>query len=232
MAGRAPDVTPPLTVACVLHVPATGRCDYDAGYVDKLRKAVTRHLPTPHRFVCLTNIDVPCERIPLAHGWGHWWAKLELFRPDLDLGRVLYFDLDTVIVGELSEIAGRQRLTLLADFNKPEWMQSGVMMLPADARARVWDAWIADPARHMDVHGGNGDGGFLRSVYGVAETWQEVLPGRVVSFKRHIAQSHYPKKWDQPASALPASARVVAFHGRPRPAEMPAGYWLREAWAA
>ncbi len=227
MAGRSTGVT----VACVLHVPATGRCDYDAGYVDKLQRAVARHLPAPHRFVCLSNVEVPCERIPLTHPWGHWWAKMALFRPDLDLGRVLYFDLDTVIVGDIGELAEQRLLTLLADFNKPEWLQSGVMLLPEEARGRVWDAWIAGPERHMAEHAGNGDGGFLRSL-GHAQTWQQVLPGRVVSFKRDIAKAHYVRKWDQPPSALPAGARVVCFHGRPRPAEMPAGYWLREAWAA
>jgi alpha-N-acetylglucosamine transferase len=65
---------------------------------------VSRNLPVPHRFVCLSNVNVPCERIPLTHNWPGWWSKLELFRPGIFKGRVLYIDLDSIIIGDLSPL--------------------------------------------------------------------------------------------------------------------------------
>ncbi len=40
---------------------------------------VQDNLKLHHRFVCLSDVDVPCERIFLKHGWPGWWSKVELF---------------------------------------------------------------------------------------------------------------------------------------------------------
>src|SRR4051812_39102361 len=100
---RAPQLTPlgddPLTVACVYR---SGGRQYSSRYVDVLQSMVARHLSLPHRFVCLTDVtDVGCERIPLETDWPGFYAKIELFRPGLFHGPVLYLDLDTVIHGSI-----------------------------------------------------------------------------------------------------------------------------------
>ena len=79
--------------------------DYFPRYVRVLRDAVRRHLPVEHRFVCLTDVEVACERIPLVHGWPSFYSKIEVFRPGLFDGPVLYLDLDTVICGDLGDLA-------------------------------------------------------------------------------------------------------------------------------
>lgn len=208
-----------LTVACVLHVPPDGRCDYDAGYVTKLFRMVARHLPQPHRFVCLSNVDVPVARVPLEHGWGHWWAKMELFRPDID-GRLLAIDLDTVITGDMTAIAAQQQSTMLSDFNVPAWAASGLMMLTEEDRAKVWKAWMVYPETHIKRQGGHGDGGFIRAVLDPVARWQDLLPGQVVSYKNHV----------RPAGKVPPGARVVCFHGRPRPAELGEENFMKVIW--
>src|SRR6478609_2567748 len=113
-----------LTVACVLKSGGI----YDATWVERLRAGVKRHLPLEHRFVCLSDVDVPCERIPLEYNWPGWWSKLEAFRLP---GPVIYFDLDTAIVGDLSEIVARTDLwggfTILEDFYRNKGYGSGVM---------------------------------------------------------------------------------------------------------
>src|SRR5262245_61940013 len=86
-----------LTIACVLKSGGI----YDATWVARLRDGVARHLPLTHRFVCLSDVEVPCERIPLEHDWPGWWAKVELFKLKAP---VLFFDLDTAIVGDLENI--------------------------------------------------------------------------------------------------------------------------------
>jgi hypothetical protein len=105
-----------LNIVCVLR--QGGKVGYDATWAKKLQNGVSRNLSIPHRFVCLSDVEVPCERIPLEQdsnfkGPG-WWAKLQLFRPGLFDGPVLYFDLDTVITGNLDELVNT--ITLQDDF--------------------------------------------------------------------------------------------------------------------
>ena len=95
-----------ITVACVYwQGQFRGREDiYSVEWVEKMKNMVARNLPREHRFVCLSNVKIPCcERIPLQNDWPGWWSKIELFRPGLfDGDRVLYIDLDTIIVNDLT----------------------------------------------------------------------------------------------------------------------------------
>ena len=96
-----------LNVVCVLR--QGGKVGYDASWVDKLKSAVNRHLTIPHRFICLSDCEVNCERIPLVDTGTGFWSKLELFRPGLFTSPVLYIDLDTVICKNIDEIVDRCR---------------------------------------------------------------------------------------------------------------------------
>jgi hypothetical protein len=149
------------------------------------------------------------REIPLAHGWPGWWSKLELFRPDLEerLGDILFFDLDTRIVGDLSDVAAVRELTVLSDFYRNERMGSGLMYLPAHRRPEVWEEWMKNPQGHMRKF--RGDQEFL-GPFGwqdSAKRWQQTLPGQVISYKVHVKGK----------GALPEGARVLCFHGKPRP---------------
>jgi hypothetical protein len=95
-----------ISVVCVW---VRGNVDYSAEYVVKLRNMVGRHLEKPFAFVCLTDrpeelphdIDArPITPYPQAAGW---WNKIKLFAPGIfaEGERVLYLDLDIVIVGAL-----------------------------------------------------------------------------------------------------------------------------------
>lgn len=159
--------------------------------------------------VCLSDVDVPgVPVIPLRYGWPGWWAKLELFRPGIE-GDLLYLDLDTVVLGDLAEF-DVGATTVLRDFYAPGRMGSGFMYLAEMDRPPVWAAFIQDPERHMRecvTQERWGDQGFLQGVL-VAQRWQDVLPGRVVSYKAHCGRG------------VPPGAKVVCFHGKPRPWEV------------
>ncbi len=102
-ANSGPRARETLTVACVYR---TGSRLYSRRYVATLRDMVGRNLNLPHRFVCLSDDpEVPCERIALVTDWPTYFAKIELYRPGLFAGPVLYFDLDTVIHGNIDELA-------------------------------------------------------------------------------------------------------------------------------
>ena len=92
-----------ITVACVYW---KGRFRgrervFNPKWVSILKNMVERNLDVPHRFVCLSNVEVPCERIPLINNWPGYWSKVELFRPNIFKGRVLYLDLDVLVMQNL-----------------------------------------------------------------------------------------------------------------------------------
>jgi len=192
-----------MRVICVLRSGG----EYRPEHVIRLRDQVAVWLDAP--FACLSDLRFAASRVevlPLRHGWPGWWAKMELFRPDI-AGDLLYFDLDMSIVGDLTEMAQIGRLAIMRDVYRPTGLQSSVMYLPEAARAPVWDDWIRQPAGWMQRHRRIGDQGFLeRHWLQSAARWQDALPGQVVSYKADVL-----------GAGLPEAARVVAFHGKPRP---------------
>ena len=86
---------------------------YDAGYVNRLRGMVRRHLVQPHRFVCFTDdtnglrpeVETrPLPRIEQPQGQEErFWQKLGTFaRPLADLsGPTLFLDLDVIITSDI-----------------------------------------------------------------------------------------------------------------------------------
>jgi len=97
-----------LTVACVF---VQGEYPYTVDYVRRLRRMVAEWMNGPFRFVCLTDqpnaMPVGVEPIAVTKrpGCFAYWTKLELFNPIRRwTGRVLYLDLDTLIVAPLAPI--------------------------------------------------------------------------------------------------------------------------------
>lgn len=137
-------------------------------------------------------MTVPCEAIPLVTGLQGWYAKLELFALT---GPVLYFDLDTVITGDLTEIAEYpHRFTMLRDFTHPDRPASGVMAWEGDYR------FLLD--EFTGQHEGHGDQGWIAQNVR-PELFQNLFPNQIVSYKQPQFRN--------------ANERVVCFHGDPRP---------------
>jgi hypothetical protein len=185
--------------------------EYKPELVQALDRQLQKYAPL-YRHVCLSDVDVPgvdCE--PLWHGYHGWWSKLELFRPDIK-GDILFMDLDTVLVGPLDDILKQRRCTMLRDFyrdgvRKKEGLQSSLMFLPEAGRAPVWADWIANPTKHMADHARGGDQVFLEKHYlASAQRWQDAVPGQVVSWKVNCKYG-----------IVAPGARIVCFHGQPRP---------------
>ena len=107
-----------ITVACVLR--QGGKVGYDASWVEKLHNSISRNLTIPFKFVCLSDCAVPCERIPLNDNGPGYWAKMQLFRPGLFDGPVLFFDLDTVICNNIDDLVEK----LLGQHNFIMWQDT------------------------------------------------------------------------------------------------------------
>lgn len=188
-----------VTVACVLRSGG----EYGVEDVVRLRNDVMRHLPRA-QFVCFSDVPVPCERMPLRYDWPGWWAKLELFDPRIACD-FLYFDLDTMIVGPLGDIAAATGPVIMRDVYRPDGMQSSMMHISQSCKSVIWSAFRADPAGHMAKHAIGGDQTFLETQPVNWTRWQDVCPGRVVSYKAH---------------GVTPDAAVVIFHGRPKPRDI------------
>ncbi|MGH8338151.1 MAG: hypothetical protein ACRETL_15305, partial [Gammaproteobacteria bacterium] len=118
----------------------------------------------------MSNVEVPgVKTIPLLHDWPGWWAKMELFRPDVR-GDFLFMDLDTVIVGPLDNFARIDKLTILRDFYRDgkrlkEGLQSSLMFLPESQRHAPWADFTVNPALSMALYRAGGDQKLLEPHY-------------------------------------------------------------------
>jgi hypothetical protein len=187
-----------ITVACVEWGNYEGRGDE---YIEKLRGMVARNLAAAYRFVCLRP-DI---------GLNGWWNKIELFRPGQFAGRVLYLDLDTVIVGALERLVRHKGLLHLADWG---WTRndygSGVMVWDAGEHEEIYTRFDGTvPARFR------GDQDWMTHLGG----WAALPKGLNVSYRYHAKESP------------PAGAVTVSMHGRPKCHEITRG-WVPEAWRA
>lgn len=209
-----------LTVVCVLKSGG----DYGPEYVRKLRDGVAKHCTIPHRFVCLSDVEVPCERIPLKHGWPGWWSKLEMFRPGVITGKTLYLDLDTVITGPLDAVATIPYEFAMLNIREKDTMvgNSGAMWF-ASPQTHVYERFVEKPEFWIDFHVKNahnrymGDQAFISDCFEDIPKLHHALPGFFKSYK-----------YDHCENRVPAGCSVVCFGGPPRPAQ--AGGWVKGAW--
>lgn len=159
--------------------------------------------------------------MPLEHDWPGWWAKIEMLALD---GPLLAFDLDTAIVGNLSdvaEVAARAPIAMLRDFYRPKGLGSGVMAWSGNdvSACCYYDRFCYAPERWMaDCPGGDQE--FIERVAflpGIIRL-QDAVPNQIVSYKAHCRDG------------IPPDARVVCLHGRPKFGDMPVNDPVRMAW--
>jgi len=220
-----------LTVACVYR-PGGG---FSNEYVRSLQRAVGRHCHAPHRFVCLTQQTIAgVETVPLVRNWHGWWSKLELFRRGLFDGPVFYLDLDTVIVGDCTDI-----LTAEYEFacgagwkttgDGESVLASGIMAW--DGRldlSHVFEQFTPAAIPKYESWPRWGDQGWIQDTLGrpfenITKRW----PGRILHAKTHVfggTKNHN--------AAPPLGASIVCFSGRPRPHQLPPTAPLYKQWVA
>lgn len=178
-------------------------------HVVRLQNQCARHAPDVP-FFCLTDVDLPCG-VHMTHRWPGWWAKMNLFQIE---GPVLYMDLDTSVTGDLGPLlASVQRERFIALRNPlptPSKFGSGLMAWSGDMK-HVHERFLSSPEMHMRRCSTPrlwGDQGFLSETETPSAYWQDLFPGEVLSWKVDCT------------AGVPAEARIVYFHGEPRPWEI------------
>ena len=206
---------------------------YGPDYVNTLYSMLRRNLSVGHRLVCLTDDqagirpEVECRPLPalsLAPEWERSpWRKLSCFAPELqDLaGPVLFLDLDVVIIDNIDCLfAHPGEFCIIENWTQPGRGigNSSVYRYRAGAHQEVFERFRADPGAAIRDHPNSQT--FLSRAVPELTFWpapwcrsfkHDCLPGRLVRRLR--------------PAAIPAGARIIVFHGQPKPPDAARGVW-------
>ena len=200
---------------------------YGPEYVNKLRAMVGRHFNEPFRFICLTDdhrgLDSGIEFCFVNdYGLEGWWNKILLFSREFGLqGRIIWLDLDTVIVDDMTFLADYDgRLAMLKDvYWADDYWQSSIMCMAQGAYPKIWKNFIF---KYQEITGQfSGDQEYisdqLKQMNEKPDILQDLFPGKLRSYKVECE------------SGIPTGTGIVFFHGQPRPHEADAS-WIEEHW--
>ena len=207
-----------LNIVCVQTGNYLGRGDE---YVHKLHAAVEKHVTIPHEFYVVTDDAASLYQgmIVKPSALPAWWEKLRLFKKGMFEGRVMFLDLDTLITGNIDDIASYDgSFATLRDFWRPKGLGPAVMLWNTEAELGIWEEFEASDFRMTDPRGDQAflenlnQGRFAKQI----DILQDLYPGRFVSYKEHCT------------NGIPEGASVCCFHGKPRVHEV--NGWVKEIW--
>lgn len=180
--------------------------------VDALRDMVRHHLSMPHEFICIKESDLP-----------GWWGKVRLFKNSRK--RNLWLDLDVVVTGSLDNLVKPLPKGIRIAKN---WAQSGyggcqssVMYWEGDNGRIINDEF--DPAIAYWPPRNEpgilwGDQEWITQLRDEKRLDVEYFaPHEVISYKYHVR-----------GRGVPSDAKVVVFHGKPKPSQVNES-WIRSA---
>lgn len=182
--------------------------DYKPEHVERLRRMCQEYIPQGE-FVCLSDVQgMDVTTIELVHGWPGWWSKIEAF---MIPGPVLFFDLDTSIVGScdswLNAIIEKPFVTLRDVYrgrDNPFAVQSSIMYWSGDM-SYLYEKFKARP----DCSIPGGDQIFIQTNLRQRAAFLQDYTDSILSYKADIRDG----------SRCASEASVVFFHGKPRPWE-------------
>lgn len=184
------------------------RC-YDDSWADKLYRGFKRNLTLPFRFVVFTDRErkfrESVEQMPILRRPIHYGACVEPFALNVPL---IFVGLDTIVVGNVDKLArwclqNRGKLALPKHPYEP-WSINGVVLWGGGNPA-IFGNWA-----------GENDMDWMRSFE--HQRIDDLFPRKVVSYKAHVTRHGLHK------------ARIVYFHGQPKPPELMHLPWVRECW--
>jgi hypothetical protein len=226
--------TKTIDCACVIHSDG-----YSWDYVEKLYSMLSRHLTLKVRLHVYTEPDrlVPDKFIKhelidwqIAGRKKSWWYKIQLFNPAHHSGPLLYFDLDTVITGNIDWIwqTPPEYLWAVRDF-KHLWrlyfqgMNSSVMWWDTRKYAHIWENFKQQNLTDIMLKY-PGDQDYITDQIPIPDRrffdtdrvqswrWQCLDGGYNFEKRQHFA----PNTGTQ---LLPLTS-IVVFHGNPKPSQV------------
>lgn len=185
--------------------------EYGPQHVQAIQRQVRKWASSDTEFFCVSDVPIPGvrNRLPLRHDWPGWWAKVELFRPDIP-DDFLYTDLDNVILGPIDFALETNEFTADIGFSffrkTPDPLLEGVYEGFCQGPFSHMEEW--DPANRSDNQ--FGDAAFFRSRCGLDPAkWPspEVM---------NIVDVSPPCPWRVPGVILKEGIRVLLCGGKRR----------------
>jgi hypothetical protein len=199
-------------------------------YVERLRNMVARHMRPPYEFVCLTDQRERCDRAVFIDvreiGLVGWWAKFVLFEPAWrGRSQIIYFDLDTVLVGDVTQLASvpdefailESPVRVRGNYNYPCKYNSSVMVIGAGRCTHIWEHFDKKRSPLMLKHDRYGDQAAIEEIYPDAGILNRLMPKGFFLNYRDLA-GHQPKE-----------ASVINFGGSFKPHNCPIA-WVQREW--
>lgn len=159
-----------------------------------------------YKFHCISDIPLDCSVIPMRHGWRRWWGKIELF---LQEGPCLFFDLDTIICGNLDSLIKNllkdATFAALKDDRRKQF-GSGIMFWNGNYK-HIYDIFAAKPIRISSKFRGDQD--FITQVVTLAKgRYIQSFSKGIISWQRGLKHG---KLYN------PNKHKIVFFYGKCRP---------------
>ena len=202
-------------------------------YINNLYQGVKKFTTVPFEFICFTNEFLPglSSEIKTKHFFKVTnkgvLPRMYMFSRDAGLtgSQVLSLDLDIIITGSLDD---------LLKYNGPfctrmSWTRGEENLIDGDImsfRANdtmeelFWKPLAAAP-HLIEASTGGRERLWVRHVMkGLpVDTWQDIAPGQVCSYKFHVRES----------GKVPDNTRIVSCHGYPRPHQIEEE-WRMDFW--
>ena len=232
MAKQNSTSTEPVDCACVIH--GTG---YDWVYVDRLYNMLQRNLLQGIRMHVYTESSRPVPAHMIRHDlteWPgisgprrSWWYKLQLFDSRHHQGNMLYFDLDTVIVRDISWITalptdclwGIRDFKYLQNANRSV-LNSSIMWWNVSSHAQVWQDFASQDVTTV-TRQYPGDQDYIYAALGANRIRYFDQP-QIQSWRWQCLDGGYDfarraHRLPGTGTQIPPDASVLVFHGNPKP---------------
>lgn len=221
--------------ACVIHGPA-----YDWVYVDKLYAMLSRHITRKVRLHVFTEAERSVPEPYVKHALKNWpgiggprkswWYKMQMFDPDQIRGRLLYFDLDVIILQNIDWMLQLDVRYFWAcrDFRylwRGAWygINSSVMIWHTEMMGHIWQNFSSQNI-HAVTKQFQGDQDYLNSILNDKtrryldqeriKSWRWEINDGGMDFKKRVY------KRPDAGSVIPPNTHVMIFHGLPKPHEI------------
>ena len=226
----------PISIICWKWKDDRWPSSYGALQVNILADSITRNLKVPHKIFCITDDPTGLHRdigvIPMWKDFddlGHCYRRLKAFSSEMKelIGDRFYsIDLDTVITGDLTELLTRGQEFVIARDTQPGTPYNGSFWgMEAGARSLVYTEFKDRPQEHITDARCRGYAACDQAIMALIMGEREQTVGQqegLYSFKNDLLKNH--------RGQLPDNAKMVFFHGDPKPWHYPDSPGVMPSW--